>query len=319
MTVIADSKQAVAVAGVMGGAGSEISDSTTSVLLESACFSATSVRKTAKTLGLMTDSSYRFERGVDPDLADWASRRAAQLLSAHAGGALQSGMIDVYPEVAVPGRIACRFDRVRKLTGVSISNDDIVSVLNSIELSAENITDVGCDVIIPTFRVDLHREADLIEEIIRLHGLDKIPAPAPRARVVPEADDSRTRAFSAIREHMVGLGLNEVVHYSFLSEELVDVFDPGDVPTRLILPNPISEDHTMLRNALTPQIIKALGVNRSHQIREAGIFELGRVFRVQEDGSYNEHEDLAIGLMGPIGRPGGGRQDDPIARSSCSL
>ena len=306
MLMICDNEKPVAVAGVMGGAGSEIHEGTTDVLLESAFFEPTSVRRTARKLGMSTDSSYRFERGVDPELAEWASRRAAGLIAELGGGTVSKGVIDVCSELPARPAITCRFAKVRDLIGVDIANDAITSIFEGLELGVTDVTSESCVVNVPSWRFDLEREVDLIEEIARIHGLDQIPAPAPRGVIVPDADNPEDTARRELRERLAGFGLNEAMHYSFVATQQMDRFDSGDTDQRIVLPNPISTDHAVLRTSLVPQLCEALGRNRARQIQAASLFELGRVFIKDEDGSYLEQTRLAIGLMGEAGNESGG-------------
>ncbi len=303
MLVIADSNKPVALAGVMGGAGSEIRDDTTEVLLESACFNPTNIRRTSATLGLSTESSYRFERGLDPNLADWGSKRATSLLIELAGATAAAGSIDVYAGKPRKKTITCRFSNVRDLLGVELADSRIRSILKSLELQVTpGKTKDSCSVSIPTFRLDLEIEADLIEEIARIHGLDNLPLHAPRGLLVPGADDSPVRAVYSCKSMLAGLGLTEIMNYSLVSERILDLFDARAAATRIVLPNPISMDQSVLRPSLIPQMVSSLGHNLSRQIDEAALFEMGRVYRKTKAGKLEEAEHLAIGLMGNIGR-----------------
>ncbi len=304
MLMIADGRRPVAVAGVMGGAGSEIRDVTKTVLLESAYFKPSDIRKTSKKLGLSTDSSYRFERGVDVENIEWASRRAAQLMVEMGGGVAAKGCIDVFPSKPARGQVTLRFDRARDLLGIAITNDQVVSIFKALGLGIVSRDAACCVAEIPAYRVDLLQEADLIEEIARIHGLDKIPSPSPVAKIVPGAEDRATRALLAFRGNLVGLGLSEIMNYSFLSEKLLDLVGFGEAAKRVVLPNPISADHTVLRDSFIPQMIETLGKNRARQAREAALFELGRVFCKDEAGRNAEVDRVCVGLMGPVGRPG---------------
>ncbi len=304
MLMIADGSRPVAVAGVMGGAGSEIRDATKTVLLESAYFKPSDIRRTSKQLGLSTDSSYRFERGVDIENVDWASRRAAQLMVELAGGVAARGVLDVFPSKPVRGQVSLRFDRARDLLGIQISVEQILSIFKALGLGIVSRDETRCVVEIPAYRVDLAQEADLIEEIARIHGLDKVPSPSPVAKIVPGADDKPTRAILACRAHLIGLGLSEIMNYSFLSGRLLDLVGHGDPGKRVVLPNPISADHTVWRDSFIPQMVETLGRNRARQAREAALFEMGRVFFKDESGKNTETDRVCIGLMGPVGRAG---------------
>lgn len=304
MLVIADAHKPVAVAGVMGGAGSEIRDTTQTVLLESACFKPQDIRATSKKLGLMTESSYRYERGVDIERTEWASRRAAMLMVELAGATLVQGVIDVYPQPRSARDVVCRFDRVRSLLGMDASNDQMQKVFQSLHLSVVKSDDSICTVRIPSFRVDLEREVDLVEEFARIHGLDKIPLQAPKAALVPGADDKPIQALAACRQYLVGLGLRETMNYSFVSDRLLNLFDPSDVQQRVVLPNPVNLEQATLRPSLVPQLVESMGRNLARQVEETALFEIGRVFWLDEAGQPAEEELLSIGLMGPVGRTG---------------
>jgi len=301
MLVIADAENSVAVAGVMGGAGSEIRDSTRTVLLESAYFKPADIRRTSKTLELSTESSFRFERGTDIGRVDWASRRAAALLVEFAGAKAARGVIDIFPKKPRAMEIKCRFNRVRSLLGIDITNDRMVEIFESLELPVVKRTRGACVVRVPTFRVDLEKEIDLIEEVARIHGMDKVPDDRPRAEIVPDACDAPLRAIFACRANLVALGLTEIMNYSFVSEELLDMFDQGDSTRRITLLNPNSTSQNTLRLTLLPQMVESLGKNMARQIMDASFFEIGRIFFKDENGDSYEEERVSIGLMGKPG------------------
>ncbi|MBN1670139.1 MAG: phenylalanine--tRNA ligase subunit beta [Kiritimatiellae bacterium] len=302
MLVIADAARPVALAGIMGGAGSEIRPETHTVLLESAYFAPVPIRKTSKQLGLATEASYRFERGTDIGQVEWASRRAAALMVAHAGAVACAGVVDVFPGGRPARRVGCRHARARALLGLEISDSDIGDIFRRLGCAVVETTASRTTVEIPTFRVDLEREADLIEEVARIHGLDRIPVHPPHGRLVPNATDAPVRAAFAARNVLVGLGLAECMNYSFVSERLLDLFDRTAQAARIALPNPISADHSLLRNSLIPQVVETLGRNRARQAQEAAVFEMGRVFFKDASGKLGEEERVAAGLMGPVGR-----------------
>ena len=304
MLMIADSSRPVAVAGVMGGAGSEIREVTRTVLLESACFKPADVRQTSKRLGLSTESSYRFERGVDVENVDWASRRAAGLMAELAGGGIARGGIDCYPIPHDRKCVELRLDRARELLGIQVSAERVQEIFLSLGFVLKSCTDDRITVEVPAFRVDIDQEADLIEEIARIHGLDKIPAPAPVARLIPDADDRNTRAALYCRDTLTGLGLTETLNYSFLSEKLLNLVGYGLPSERLFLPNPISAEHTVMRDSLLPQMIETLGKNLARQARQVALFEMGRVFRRAGENDYAEEDRVCVGLLGPVGHDG---------------
>lgn len=304
MLMIADATGPVAVAGVMGGAGSEIRETTRTVLLESAYFKASDIRKTSKRLGLSTESSYRFERGVDIDLVEWASRRAAALIAELTGGEIAAGVLECYPVKAEKRRVTLRLARVRSLLGIEMATARVEEIFRNLGLAVVATNADQLTVEIPAFRVDIDQEADLIEELARIHGLDKIPLPAPASRLVPGADDAETLAQIKCRQNLIGLGLSEIMGYSFVSEKLLNLVGFGLPEERLVLPNPISADHTIMRDSLIPQMIETLGRNLARQAREVALFEVGRVFCKRANGEFGEEERVCVGLLGPVGRPG---------------
>lgn len=302
MLVIADAAGPVAVAGVMGGERSGISSSTREILLESASFAPASIRATSRRLGLVSESSYRFARGVDPELADAASRRACALLMRLAGGRVARGVADVYPEPVRPWRVELRMSRLRGMLGIEVAADTVAETLRALGLEVRPEPGERLVATVPSFRGDLRIEADLVEEFARLHGLDRIPAAAPSAHIVPDADDRPARAASEVRETFRALGLVEIMNYSLTSERLLDRFGLDAPPARVRLPNPISADQAVLRTSLLPQMVETLGRNRARQVPDAAFVEFGRVFERRADGSVAEEDRVAVGLMGSIGR-----------------
>ncbi len=302
MLVIADGLQAAAIAGVMGGEKSSIQPGTSSILLESACFQPSLIRQTSKTLGLASESSYRFERGVDINQVDFASRRACALMAQIASARLAKGVIDIFGSPPAERKITCRYNRVSSLLGIDIPTDRIKSIFNSLDLPVCNELDNQCAVSIKSFRNDLETEVDLIEEIARIHGLDQIPSTDPRCHMIASANDKPVRAQMHCRQLMAALGLREIVNYSFVSEKLLDVFDAASTKNRIKIPRPVSADHTILRDSLLPQMAETLGRNRSRQLEEAAFFELARVFARTSASPFHEETRIAVGLMGAMKR-----------------
>ncbi|MEI7436661.1 MAG: hypothetical protein WCL16_07635, partial [bacterium] len=208
------------------------------------------------------------------------------------------------PPPAALRPVAMRWARAQALLGIPLEAREMTAIFKALELPVAATTDTDCTVAVPSFRVDLEQEVDLIEEVARVHGLDKIPAPTPSARIVQGADDRPTRAREQLRARLAGLGLNETMNYTFVSERLLGLCPAGDPAARVKLPNPFSADHTMLRDSLLPQMIETLGRNKARQISAAAMFELGRVFSQAPGGAYHEEERLVIGLLGPVGRGG---------------
>ena len=303
MLVIADAQKPMAVAGVMGGEHSGINESTREVLLESANFRPAAIRATSKKLGLLSESAYRFMRGVDAELAEFGSRRAAKLMVELAGAKLLLGVVDVRAEPRRPWKVVCRPARLEILLGLQPKPEAIAKVFTALELKVLKCGPEVIEVEVPTFREDLTREADLIEEYARLH-LKELPPVRSLATLVPDADDKPAQAQARLRAVLVGLGLQQVMHYSFLAEGLLDLFDKDNAPNRAKLANPLTADHTVMRDALLPQMAETIGLNFSRQVTETAFFETGRVFRLGQDGRPTEEDHVSIGLAGPVGRTG---------------
>jgi len=301
MLVIADAKQPSAIAGVMGGNVSEINDQTTTVLLEAAAFETSSIRHTAKQLGLSTDSSYRFQRGVNADSVEWASRRAAALMCELAGARLCKNIVDVHPQPKQPVKIPFSWSRIEGMIGSGVTATEMQRIFTALEIGIEDDNGETAIAVPPFFRLDLEREVDLVEEVARIHGVDNVPAKTPLAKVIPEADDSRVRAVSELRDRLQGLGVSEIMNYTLVNHPLLDLFNKENRESREELPHPISMDQSVMRTSLIPQLVESLGRNHSRQINEACFYELGRVFN-RIDGTPVQSETVSLGMMGPVGR-----------------
>lgn len=301
--VIADAEGAVALAGVMGGANSEIQPGTSRLLLESACFDPATVRATSKRLDLHTESSYRFARGCDPTASEQVSRRAASLILAHAGGTLSAPVADVYPDPKPPVELECSWEKVTGLIGLDIPVASMKNYFHRLGLDLISESDTGCRLVVPGHRLDLTRPVDLVEEVARLHGLDRIPVRSPQARIVHGAKDVELRVEKRIWSHLADRGFLETLTYSLTSPELLDRLDPQSKGQRVHLPNPISQDQSVLRSSLIPQLVETLSFNRSRQLETLAVFEAGKVFRMGKAGGVEETISIALGLMGTTRRP----------------
>ena len=282
MLVIADAKRAVALAGIMGGKDSEINDRTTDVLLESAWFLPSSIRKTSKQCGLSSDSSYRFERGADIGQVIWASNRAAQLIQQLAGGQIARGIVDTLAKPIEKRRVRCRYAQVNRLLGIEVPPETVKKIFAGLSLNVATSDANGCEVGIPTFRVDLEREADLIEEVCRIHGVEKIPARMQPAIAAVSRFDGQWNARTRVRQILAALGFHEAQNQT-LGEQ-------GD----LKLQNPLTADQQALRSSLMPGLLTNLRTNVSRHQYDVRLFEIGRVFAV--DGK--ESLRLALAATG---------------------
>jgi phenylalanyl-tRNA synthetase beta chain len=282
MLVIADAERAVALAGIMGGKNSEINDATTDVLLESAWFLPANVRKTSKQLGLASDSSYRFERGADIGGVIWASNRAAALMQELAGGKVAAGFIDALAKPIEKRRVKCRYAQVNRLLGVEVPPATVKKIFNGLSVAVVSDDANGCEVEVPTFRVDLEREADLIEEVCRIYGVEKIPAQMQPALPSVSEFDGQWDARRRVRETLTALGFHEAMNQTLVNA--------GD----LKLQNPLNADQHALRVSLMPGLLANLRTNVSRHQFDVKLFEIGRVFA----GDGTETLRLALAATG---------------------
>ena len=311
MLVICDAEKPNAVAGVMGGENSGVAEGTTTLLIESALFDCKSTKDTTTKLGLSSEASYRYIRGVDKDLADYASRRAAHLLQKYGGAKIAKGVIDVDGRAKpLNADVTLNFERARKLIGIPVGNDAMVFILKALGLEPRQTVALyaGFKEVsfgIPSWRYDLELEADLVEEIARVYGLDNIPDTMPSAPSISPLSDAPFKARRRVRETCLALGFSEAMHYSFLSKKELDAFDTRKAAERLVIPDPVSAEYAVMRDSLLPQMMESLGRNASHQLESTLLFELGKVFRMEDRAGVKtpaERELLALGFVGPVGR-----------------
>ncbi len=294
MLVIADRDNAVAVAGVMGGLQSEVTGNTKNILLESANFDAVSVRRTSKTLGLVTESSYRFERGVDPGITALAARRAAELMRDLAGGEIAEGIIDVFPGEAPPRKIVARPDRANWLLDTELDAPTMISFIRRLGFAAELVGD-SIEVTVPTHRPDVVQEVDVIEEIARIYGYENLKSTLLSTPM--QGKDSEAGAFvERLRGMLMACGIQEVLTHTLTDMRNVEVTGLGDVS--LLVRNQLSEETSHVRVMLSPNLLQAIARNQSNGIRDLGIFEIGKVDRWNPDGTVNESCSAAAAMVG---------------------
>jgi phenylalanyl-tRNA synthetase beta chain len=337
MLVIADTVRPVAVAGVMGGEDSEISSATRDVLIESAYFNPASVRRTSKLLGLHTEASHRFERGVDYEGVIRAQARCVALICELAGGTATEDAIDVYPKRIEPAIVSLRPERVKALTGLEVGTDEMVRILLALGfLHRDAMASLGAGenaasgavkgrsltFIVPTWRVDVEREEDLVEEVARHAGYEKITTELPGSNIAGEYQPSE-RKRRALRRALVASGFDEAISFSFIDaahderfEFLPDFVSGDDVESRFVkLTNPIIEGVTRMRPTLLSGMLDAVRHNLNHGTRDVRLFETGRVFAANpERGKLpREREAFALvvtGMATEAGRVGSQRELD---------
>jgi phenylalanyl-tRNA synthetase beta chain len=296
--LICDAQGPVALAGIMGGLDSEVTAATTRVLLESAYFNPRTIRRTAKRLGISTEASYRFERGVDPDGVIHALERATQLMCQVGEGAVAAPRLDEYPAPIQHPRLNLRVSRANQVLGTGLTADEMLHLLRRLHLPALAVDTENLVLQVPPFRADLEREIDLIEEIARLAGFDAIPVTLPRGVVATPRPGPEVRLLAAARQLLEGLSFFEVITYSFQPDRLGSLLTPAaDTAAVLRLANPLSEEQAMMRTSLLPGLLDTLRRNTLKQSLDVRLFEISKVFapRVGQDLPQEDH--WLTGLM----------------------
>ena len=301
--MICDGEKAVAIGGVMGGLNSEIENSTTRVLIEGAYFNPVSIRKTSKKLGLNTDASHRFERGVDPAGTLQAVNRASALMAKVGGGALVSGIIDEHPQPQQVKRIPLSTAKTNRLLGTELDRDRIQKLLASIEFKVDKSDDNDppdmLTVCPPTFRVDVTRPEDLMEEVARLSGYNNIPTTFPAMPAEGSTPAPQLELRHHIKHLMTGFGFMEAVTYSFIHAESCDRLRlPADDHRRRLVNvlNPLSEDQAVMRTSLIPGLLDTMRHNNAQQIKNLQIFEIGKIFLNEKPDQLPLESEILAGL-----------------------
>ena len=298
MCVIADASRAVAIAGVMGGADTEIGFSTRDILIESAWFDPISVRHTSKALGLRTEASYRFERGADPEMAELASRRAAELIQQVAGGEILAGVVDVYPGRQPPLDIELSRAELLRVMGADVPDRDIEEILAALGFQPKRIGANAAAVWYcqqPSWRRDVTRGIDLVEEVARHHGYDKFPPRLPPAKR-PVHRLPHAVAMDRLRERVIGLGYQEIVAIPIVDARRDAIFRPENF-TPAMIGNPLAEDASVMRSSGVVSMISALEWNLNRGQRNLRLFETGKCYELR-DGDPVETAVLTLGATG---------------------
>jgi phenylalanyl-tRNA synthetase beta chain len=292
--VIADARRAVALAGVMGGEDSQIFPTTRSVLLEGAWFDPVSIRRTAKAHGMHTEASHRFERGADIEMAPVAIDRAAGLMAELAGGEVLRGLVDVYPAPRLREDLVLRRNEIRRILGAEIPWEEVERILRSLGFMTERRGTEGWRVTPPSFRLDVNREVDLIEEVARHFGYDRLPARVRSAPPRPERDATREKEL-AVSNLLCSLGYFETIQSSLMDPEENSRF--SDQPP-VVLANPLSQEASALRTSAVPSMVHALRWNLDRDQNEVRLFELGKTYSLASSGAPQERRVLSLGLTG---------------------
>lgn len=298
--LICDAERPVAVAGVMGGLETEITEGSSTILIESACFHPVSIRRTARRLGLPSESSYRFERGVDPDLAASALERAVNLMVEYAGAVPDASGIDLYPGRKDRLRLQLRVERVCSLLGLNVSQDEVARLLRGIEFAVEQNSNGVLTVTVPSFRIDIEREVDLVEEVARLVGYNEIPTSQPTIRMdYPKRDELRSLR-QEIARILTAQGFYEAINYSFVAENHLDLCRLGQDDnrrqvTRLL--NPLSEEQSVMRSLLLPGLLENIRRNINFQRGDVRLFETGKIFLQRQPNTLPEERMMLCAVI----------------------
>ncbi len=301
MLMICDGDKAVGVGGVMGGLNSEIENDTTRVLIEGAYFNPVSIRRTSKKLGLNTDASHRFERGVDPEGTIRAVNRSAKLMVEIGRGSLIDGIIDEYPKPQPATSVALSTKRANRVLGTQLERNRIRELLESIEFKVELLNNNADGLIAraPTFRVDITRPEDLMEEVARLYGYNNIPTTHPAMPAEGRPPARRLALRNRLKRLMKGFGFSEVITYSFDSESSCDRLQikAGDPRRSMIhILNPLTDDQTVMRTSLVPGILSTMAYNMARQIKNLKLFEIGKAFLKTDTQNLPLEPELLMAL-----------------------
>nr|WP_298999047.1 phenylalanine--tRNA ligase subunit beta [uncultured Allomuricauda sp.] len=294
--MICDSEKPMCIAGVFGGIHSGVTEDTTSIFLESAYFDPVSIRKTAKRHGLNTDASFRFERGIDIELTEYALKRAAVLIREIAGGEISSEVVDLFPKKPKERQVFLTFEKINSLIGQEIPRDTIKSILSSLEIKVNNVTESGLGLTIPFYRVDVEREVDVIEEILRVYGYNNIDfKPKLNASIATTSRLENHTIQDTIGNMLASHGFYEIMTNSLVSKENLEALSSSDDAVGMI--NPLSMDLSVMRTSMLPSGLGAIAHNLNRQQNRLKLYEFGTTYHKVEN-SYKERMHLTLYLTG---------------------
>lgn len=299
--LICDGVKPVAIGGIMGGLNSEVKEDTETILLESAYFNPQSIRHSARKLGMPTDAAFRFERGIDPEGVVNALNRAAQLIADLSGGTVCKNYINEYPnKIPAVRDISLRINRIRELIGMEISAKDVLKILRSIGMNVKKNGKGAYLVTPPACRVDVSREIDLIEEVIRLYGYDRVPSNMPDVFVTEMEEIPRLKLEKKIRKVMVGSGYTEIINYSFgtpMTAEILRLSGNDERRKSVKITNPLGEDLSVMRTTMVYGLLDTAKRNANNGSFDLKMFEIGRIFLNRDKGVLPEEKNMMAGLI----------------------
>ena len=298
MLVIADRSRPIAIAGVMGGLNTEVIDSTKNILLEAAAFDPISVRRTARALGIPTESSYRFERKVDLNNIAYASDRAAGLICELSGGEV-CDLIDIGKKAVQGKTITLRLPKLNAVLGLEIPAEKVKKIVNSLELKIKKSAKDSITIETPQFRYDLNAEIDIIEEIARIYGYNRIPSTVPAIIEQDEKIPPDLMIGNKIREILAGMGADEIITYSLMGWNVLKMAGLADSKAAEIK-NPLSSEQEVMRPSLMPGMLTSILWNINRKTKDLKLFELGKIYNKESETKFSEKQYLAIGIAGEI-------------------
>lgn len=300
MLVIGNQDKTLDLAGIMGGENSEIKDTTTSIFIEGASFAKENIRATSKKLGLRTEASSRFEKGIDINLTEAAVNRACQLIEELGCGTVLNGMLDYYPQKEEVQKVTVNPVRINKLLGVNVPMDQFINILESLEFKCNLVSSEVLELEVPTFRLDITEDADILEEIARIYGYDNIPAANLEGNATVGVKTDKQKFIDNVKANSIACGLNEILTYSFVSPRGVDKINlcADDEKRNFVkIMNPLGEETSVMRTTLIPNMLDVISTNISHKVEEVSAFECGNTFTPQE-GLPVESKKYCVGMYG---------------------
>lgn len=300
MLVIGNQDKTLDLAGIMGGENSEIKDTTTSIFIEGASFAKENIRATSKKLGLRTEASSRFEKGIDINLTEAAVNRACQLIEELGCGTVLNGMLDYYPQKEEVQKVTVNPVRINKLLGVNVPMDQFINILESLEFKCNLVSSEVLELEVPTFRLDITEDADILEEIARIYGYDNIPAANLEGNATAGVKTDKQKFIDNVKANSIACGLNEILTYSFVSPRGVDKINlcADDEKRNFVkIMNPLGEETSVMRTTLIPNMLDVISTNISHKVEEVSAFECGNTFTPQE-GLPVESKKYCVGMYG---------------------
>ena len=300
MLVIGNKDKTLDLAGIMGGENSEVKDTTTSIFIEGASFAKENIRATSKKLGLRTEASSRFEKGIDINLAEEAVNRACQLIEELGCGTVLNGMLDYYPQKEEVQKVTVNPVRINKLLGVNVPMDQFINILESLEFKCNLVSSEVLELEVPTFRLDITEDADILEEIARIYGYDNIPSASLEGNATAGVKTEKQKFIDNVKSNSIACGLNEILTYSFVSPRGVDKINlPADDEKRnfVKIMNPLGEETSVMRTTLIPNMLDVISTNISHKVEEVSAFECGNTF-IPQEGLPIETKKYCVGMYG---------------------